>query len=141
MGADLRPAQPQLTDATFQLASREIRILHWDRRQSRKSLWMIANDFGDVIVQLARKVERVGRFRPIAKHHRNGREHLHRNSVTITVLDATLRVPNIIGDLAKDAVADHHPCAARLVMVEPNESAVAVFRVEVRPIARENVRV
>ena len=50
-------------------------------------------------------------------------------------------IPDIVGDLAKDAVADHHPRAARLIVIEPNEPAVAVFRVEVRPVVREDVRV
>src|SRR5438067_12836855 len=98
MGSNLRSAQAQLTDATFQLASRQIRILHRDRCQSREPLWMIARDFGDVIVQLAREVERVGRLRPIAEHHRDGREHLHRNSVTVALLYATLGIPYIVGN-------------------------------------------
>jgi hypothetical protein len=102
---------------------------------------MIAHDLGDVIVQPARKVERIGWLRPITEHDWDGRKHLHRNSVAVAVLDATLRVPDGVGDLTKDAVADHHPRATWLVVIEPNESGVAVFRVEVRPIARENVRV
>ena len=64
MRADLRPAQAQLTDAAFQLARRQIRILHRDRRQARESLRMIAHDFGDVIVQPAGQVERIGRLSP-----------------------------------------------------------------------------
>ena len=70
--ADLRAAQAQITHAPFQLARRKIDILHRNRGQSGESLWMIAHDFGDVIVQPARKIERVGRFRPIAEHHRHG---------------------------------------------------------------------
>ena len=41
----------------------------------------------------------------------------------------------------KNAVADHHPRAARLVMIQPNESAVAVFGVEIGPLVRKNVGV
>ena len=141
MGADLCPAQAQLTNATFQFAGRQIRILHGDGRQSREPLWMIADDFGDVIVQPARKVERVGWLRPITEHDRDGRKHLQRNSVAVALLDATLGIPHIVGDLAKDAVAHHHPRAARFVVLEPDEAAVAVFRVEIGPIARQDVRV
>ncbi len=134
---DLRAAQSQFANTTFQLARRQIGILHRNRRQARESLRMIAHDFGDVIVQPPGKIERVRRLRPIAEHHRHGREHLHGNAVAITLLDATLRIPDVVGDLAKDAVALHHPRAARLIMIEPNESAVAVLRVEIRPLASE----
>jgi hypothetical protein len=51
------------------------------------------------------------------------------------------RVPHVVGDLAKDAVANHHPRATWLVMIEPDESRVAVSGVEIGPVARENVRV
>src|SRR5205823_15002997 len=34
--ADLRTAQAQFSDASFQFASREIRVLHWNGRQSRE---------------------------------------------------------------------------------------------------------
>ena len=43
--------------------------------------------------------------------------------------------------LAEDTVPDHHASAARLVMIKPDESAVTVFRVEVRPVARQNMGV
>ena len=61
--------------------------------------------------------------------------------VAIHFLDATLGIPNVVRDLAKDAVADHHPRATGLIMIQPNESSVAVFRVEIGPVAREDVRV
>ncbi len=51
------------------------------------------------------------------------------------------RIPDVVGDLAKDAVANHHPRATWLVVIEPDESRVAVFRVEIGPIARKNVGV
>ena len=139
--ADLRAAQPQLAHASFQLTRRQIGILQRDRRQAREPSRIIANHLRDVIVQPARKIERVCGLCPITEHHRHGREHLHRNFLAIAVFDAVLRIPNIIGDLAKNAFADHHPRATRLVMIEPNEPAVAVFLVEVRPLARKDVGV
>src|SRR5204862_2320485 len=67
--ADLRTSQPQLGDTTLQLARRHLRVLQRNRGQARESPRMSADDFGDVIVQAARKIESVGRFRPIAEHY------------------------------------------------------------------------
>ena len=44
-------------------------------------------------------------------------------------------------DLAKHPVVNHHPPTTRFVVVESNEAAVAVFRVEIGPIVRQDVRV
>ena len=78
-------------------------------------------------------------FRPVAKHYRHGREHLHGNACAVALLNATLGVPHVIGYLAKDAITDHHPRAAWLVMIEPDESTVAVFGIEIGPVARQNM--
>ena len=137
--ANLRAAQSQFTDTSFEFGRGQIGILQRNRRQPGESFGMSTNYFGNVIVQPPRKIERIGRLRPIAKHHRHSRKHLHRNFLAVAFFDAALGVPNVVGDLAKDAVADHHPGAARFVMVEPNESAITVLRVEVGPIARQNV--
>ncbi len=139
--ADLRAAQAEVADTALQFARRQIGILQRDRGQAGETRRMLAHDFGDVIIQAAREIERIGRLRPIAEHHRHGREHLHRNAGAIAFLDASHGIPDVIGNLAKDAIADHHPRTARLVMIQPNESAVAILRVEVRPLPRENVRV
>jgi hypothetical protein len=117
VGADLHTAQPQLTDASLQFARRQIGILQRDRPQARESLRMIADHSGDVIIQPARKIERVGWLRPIAEHHRHGGKHLHRNSRVIALLYATRRIPHIVSDLAKNALANHHPRAAGLVVI------------------------
>src|SRR5213594_1297479 len=100
---------------------------------------MIANDPPDVVVKPPREIEGIGWFCPITEHHRHGREHLHGNAVAVTILDTALRVPYVVGDLAKHAIANHHPRAAWLVMIKTNESAVAVLCVEVRPLSRQNV--
>src|SRR6266571_6644149 len=141
MRSDLRAAQPQFSDASFQFASCEIRVLHWNRREAREPFGMLPNDPGDVVVKPPRKIEGIGWFCPIAEHHRHGREHLHGNAVAVTFLDTALRVPYVVGDLAKHAIANHHPRAAWLVMIKTNESAVAVLCVEVGPVARQNVSV
>ena len=62
-------------------------------------------------------------------------------NVLVALFDPALWVPDVIGDLTKNAVADHHPRATRLIMVEPNESAVTILGVEIGPIAREDVGV
>src|SRR5947208_872501 len=102
---------------------------------------MVTNDPGDVVVESPRKIERVTWFRPIAEHHRHSREHLHGNAVAVAFLDSALRVPDVVGDLAKDAIANHHPRAAWLIMIKTNESPVAVLCVEVGPLARQNMSV
>ena len=138
---NLRSAQPQFTDGPFQLARRQLWILQRDCRQAGEPRRMITDNFGHVIIEMARKIERIGWFRPIAEHHRHGGKHLHRHANAVTFLNAAFRIPHIVGDFAKDAIANHHPGAARLVVVEPNEPAVAVFGVEIEPIVRKDVRV
>ena len=102
---------------------------------------MRAHHFREVIVQQPGKIERVGRFRPIAEHHRDGREHLDGDAGAIAFLDPALRVPDVVADLAKKAVADHHSRAAGAIMIHPNESTVAVACVEVGPCARQDMGV
>src|SRR5204862_332953 len=87
------------------------------------------------------KVQRVSGFSPVAKHHRHRRKYLHRNAVAIAFPDSPRRIPHVVGDLPKNAVADHHASTTRLIMIKPDESAVTVFRVEVRPVPRPLWRV
>ena len=80
-------------------------------------------------------------FRPITEHHRNGREHLHGNFLAIHFFDPPFWIPNVVYDFAKDAVADHHPRTARFVVIEPDESGIAVFGIKIGPIPWENMGV
>ena len=57
------------------------------------------------------------------------------------VFNAALGIPDVIGYFAKNAITNHHSCAAWLVMIEPDESGVAVLGVKIGPIAWENVGV
>src|SRR2546427_5919808 len=66
--ANLCPAQSQLTNATFQLFSRQIRILKRDRRQASESFPVVPDYAGDVIIQPPRKIKCIVRFRPITEH-------------------------------------------------------------------------
>jgi len=50
-------------------------------------------------------------------------------------------MPDIVVDIAKESLANHHPRAAWPVMFEPNETWVAVFRVKVGPGFRQDVSV
>ena len=101
--ADLHAAQAQFAHAASPVRRRQIRILQRDRAQARETRRMRAHHFRDVIVQAAREIERVGRLRPIAEHHRHGRKHLHRNARAVAFLDPARRVPDVVGDLAKDS--------------------------------------
>src|SRR5437762_9598193 len=108
MRADLRAAQAEFAHASFEFACCEIWILHWNCRQACKSLWMVTNDRGDVVVKPPRKIEAVRCFRPIAEHHRHSREHLHGNAVAVAFFDTPLWIPYVVDDLAEDAIANHH---------------------------------
>ena len=57
------------------------------------------------------------------------------------LFEATLRFPNVIADFTKNLIADHHPRAAFIAMLQPNESGIAKLLVQVRPFARQNVGV
>ena len=48
--SDLRATQPELPDAAFQFACREVGVLHWNSSETGEARWMIANHFGDVVV-------------------------------------------------------------------------------------------
>ena len=135
------PRRAEVTNRTLQFLRRQIGVLQRDGRQTGKAFRMIANDIGNVIIQPPRKIERVMRPCPITEHHRDGRKHLHRDFFAIHLFDAAFRVPNIIGDFAKDAVADHHSRATRFVMIETDETRVAIFGVEIGPMARKDVSV
>jgi len=139
VGADLCSAQTQLTHASLQLLGRKIGILQRDRPEPCETGRIFPNDLGDVIVQPAGKIERVGRFRPIAEHHRHGGEDLHRHSGPLAVFDSARRFPDIVRDLAKGAIADHHPGAARCMVLHPNEPGITVFRVQIRPLPWQDV--
>ena len=50
VGPDLDTTQAQFTHTALQLARRKIDILQRDCAESRKLRWVLANDFGDMIV-------------------------------------------------------------------------------------------
>jgi hypothetical protein len=53
----------------------------------------------------------------------------------------TAGVPNIGFHLAEELVVHHHSRAARLVVVQMDEAAVAEFPAEIRNVLRKDVRV
>ena len=138
-GCRSAPRATQLAHTTPQFARRHFWILQRDGSQPGETRGVRPDDLGDVIVESARKIESIGRLRPITEHHRHGREHLHGNAGPIALLDPARRVPCVVADLAKKLVADHHPRATGPMMLHPNESGIAIPRVEVGPFARENV--
>src|SRR5258708_38890661 len=84
-------------------------------------------------------MERFVRLRKIAEHHRHGRKPLYGNFFAIHFFKPLFRVPHIVCDLAKDAVANHHPRTTWFVVIEPDESRVAISGIQVRPVARKDV--
>ena len=139
--ADLRAAQAELAHASLELARGKIGILERNCRQAGEPCRVRADDFCNVVVQPPREIESVARFCPIAEHDRHRGKDLHGDAGLVHFFEATGWFPNVIGNFPKDALADHHSRAAWLVMLQPNESGVAVLRVEVGPLARKNVSV
>ena len=66
---------------------------------------------------------------------------MHRNTCRGHLFDSARWLPNVVVDFAKQPVADYHARAAWLVMIEPDESGVAVLGVKIGPIAWENMGV
>src|SRR5438034_5179923 len=137
--ADLDTAQAKLSDATLQFARGKIDILQGNCPEPCEVFWMSANNLRDVIIQHSRKIERVLRFSPIAKHHRHRREDLHRNPGAIHVFQAACGIPNVVGDLTEHTLANHHARAAFVTVLQSDESRVTVLFVQVRPVTRQNV--
>ena len=81
------------------------------------------------------------RLRPITEHDRNSGQRLHRNTTRIHFLDAALGIPNVVGDLPKHPIADHHSRAALVAVFEANETWITKLFVQIRPLARQNVGV
>src|SRR5438105_3907990 len=76
-----------------------------------------------------------------APRNPNWRKHLHGNFFAIHFFEPLFRVPHIVCDLTKDAVANHHPRTTWFVVIKPDESWVAISGIQVRPVARKDVGV
>jgi hypothetical protein len=101
---------------------------------------MFSDNFRDVVIQPAGKIECVRRLCPITEHYWHRREHLHRDIRAIHLLQPARRIPGIVLDFAKDLPLLDHPGAARLVMLQPDKAGITVFRIQVGPLARQDVR-
>ena len=141
VASDLDAAQTEIANTAFEFGRREIGILQWNCPEPRKARRLPAHDFSDVIVQEPGKVEGVGRPGPITEHDRHGRKHLHRNPVPIHFLDAMAGVPGVGLYFAEEVIALHHPRAAGVAVFEADETGIAVFRVKIGPVPREDVGV
>ena len=129
----------ELAHAALKLARGQIRVLQRNSTQAGEARRMRAHDLGDVIVEPAGKIEPIRRLRPIAEHHRDGRKHLHRDACAITFFQSAQWIPGVVADLAKETIADHHSRTTWSVVVEPDESRIAVLGVEIGPVVREDV--
>ena len=129
------------TLAPLQFLDREFDILHGQRAKSDEALRVGLNDARDVVVQEFGKIQRVLGFGPVTEHHGHGTEHLHLHPVRVTFSHTHNRVPAVGLHFAEELVVHHHPCAARLVMVQMNESTVTEPPPEIRDVRRQDVRV
>ena len=141
MGSDFSAAQSELAHTPRQFLRGKIDILQWNRAKTDESIGVGAHNFRNVIVQDPAELQCIARFGPVTEHHRHGREDLHGNLFAIHFFDPPFWIPNVVCDFAKDAVADHHAGTARFVVIEPDESGIAVFGVKIGPIPRKNMGV
>src|SRR5437763_755088 len=117
-------------------------ILQRHRSKADKTQGKLAHDIGYVFIEESRYLRAVLWFRPVAKHHGNGREDLHINPCCVAFVDAFYCAPAVFFDIPKaDAVVSNHPRGAVPVMVERNKTAVAEFVFPFWEIFRQDVRV
>jgi hypothetical protein len=81
------------------------------------------------------------RLGPFAEHHRHRAQHLHLHAETGVIVDADLRIPGLRPDLAEELAVLVDAVAAVVAVVDHREAGVAVLRGQVRPVARQVVRV
>ena len=95
-----------------------------------------------MIVEKFRQIQSIIRFGPIAKHNRHGGQYLNVDSLRIALFDASLPIPTILIDIAKEfSVVTHHASFTRGMMVQLNEAAVTIFPFPIRNVLRQNVSV
>src|SRR2546423_6944476 len=138
---DLHAAQAKLADATGQLTGRELRILERDCPKTSETRGIGTRNFANVIVQDARKIERITRSRPITEHTRYRGKHLQRNAGRVHLVYPAHRLPHAVGNFAKNLIADHHARAAWLVMFKPDKPGITVFSIEIGPLPWKNMGV
>jgi hypothetical protein len=102
---------------------------------------MIAHQVCNVIVQDLRQVQRSFRLCPIAEHDWHRGKHLHVHAALIAIVNARVRIPTVVLDLAKRFLADHHPRAAGIDFLEANPRPIAKFLAEVGPARRQDMGV
>ena len=102
---------------------------------------MASDHARNVVIQVARKIVSVVGLGPIAEHHGHSREHLQGHPARITLFDSLRWVPTIALNLSEElAIISKHPGPTRSMMIERDESAVAVALSKLRQIARQDVR-
>src|SRR5579875_461455 len=139
MGADLGAGQLQVADAALQLFYREIDRLHGQRAEPNEAFGELGGDAGNVVVKPPRKIKGMRWLRPIREHDRHGREHLYLDAGLVALLEPGSRVPAIALNLPKALAVPKHARTARPVMIEPDESAVAIPLPEIGPFLGQNV--
>ena len=70
-------------------------------------------------------------FGPVAEHHRDGREHLHIDSVAVAFRQARPRIPAVLADITKRPTVNRQARAAWTVLFKLHESAVTVARLQI----------
>ena len=93
VASDLYPRHLEFRDHAFKFTAGKVRILHRHGAQPDEPVRKVRDDARDVIVEMAREIEGVGRLRPVREHHGDRGEHLHSHAVSITLGDSDLRIP------------------------------------------------
>jgi hypothetical protein len=99
-----------------------------------------SDNLRNVIVEKLRKLQRIVGFRPVAEHDGNSGENLHSHAMWLNFANARGRVPAIFFYFAKElAVIAQHAGAARDVMIQLDETAIAESILPLWDVSRQNV--
>ena len=109
--ANLDSVHAELVDGAVELAARKFRVLQRHGREPREARGMRANDAGNVVVEVPRKLERGVRGLVVTKHHGHRGEHLHVDPVLGALAEARGGVPAVRLDVAEVPSVDREPCA------------------------------
>src|SRR4030095_16764715 len=140
-GADLDRAEPKILAAIAQLLDGQRGVLERHRRHPAEAGGVARHERGHVLVLHPREGLGGPGLGPVAEHDRRRREGLVIDAEAVHVLDAPLRAPRAVVDVAEELIARHDGGAAGVARIEPRPLAAAVARGEVLPARRDQMGV
>lgn len=103
---------------------------------------MLGDTLGNVLIDDAGDLERILGLCPVAEHDGDGREDLNIDLCAVEVVKPRGVVPAVAVDVPEMLAVEHHGGLAGVIaMLERDPPRVAELLLQVRPLAREDVRV